>query len=456
MSVFSLALSSLRLRAGAFAATFLNLFLGGTILMAFASLYDTGTAAGVSSADKQTLTTMSLVIGGWGLLIVAFGMAATLNLTVRQRATEIALLKSVGAMPRQIGRMIVGEAAVLCVLAAIPAVPLGYVVGRFALSSLASTNQVSPGVTYHFGVFALAVGLGDTVLAAALAAYFTARRAARLSAVGALVSASSEDRRMSRKRIVFGIIFLIAGIDCGVLTATVLKNQGFVTMSLAGEACIHTSIGLALFAPALIRAVAAVLRPLVRRFTGLSGYLADAGVRQRTSQTAGVLMPVILFVGLAAGSLYIQIILDDANKAAHITESSNDKGVETLNFIVVAMIAIFAAVVLVNIAVTTTVYRRREFGQQRLLGSTPGLVLRTVAVETLITVVAGVVFGTAGALAGVIPFSIAREHRALPHVDLAVYGGVAAAVVVLTFAANLGACRRALGRPALEAVRVEN
>lgn len=452
--MFHIALSSLRLRTGAFAASFISVFLGAAILMSFASLIDSAQGTGVSSADKSTLTTMALVIGGWGLFIVAFGVAATSNLTVRQRSTEIALLKSAGAIPAQIRRMIISETAVVSVVAAVIAIPVAFFTGRAALAALGATHEVAHGIGYHFGIFALSVGLGDTVVAAAIAAYVAARRGASLNTREALVSAATGEQRMSRKRIVFACIFLLAGIDCAIMTATVFKNNGFVTMSVAGEACIHTSIGLALFAPVLMRVAARVLGVPLRVLTGASGYVARIDIRQRTEQSAGVLMPVILFTGLAVGSLYIQSILDSTNGAAHIVGSADNKSVETLNFIVVAMIAVFAAVVLINIAVATTIYRKREFGQWRLAGSTPVQVMRIVGFETVITVITGLSLGTVAALAGIVPYGIALGSKATPHVGAGIYVGVVATVVVLAFAANLGAARRAIQPAALEAVAV--
>lgn len=300
--MFSIALSSLRFRTSAFTASFLNVFLGAAILMSFASLIDSAGGAGVSSADKWTLTTMALVIGGWGLFIVAFGVAATSGLSVRQRSTEIALLKSAGATPAQIGRMIISEVAIVSVVAAVVAIPIAFLTGRAALAALGAAGEVAHGISYHFGIFALSVGLGDTVAASAIAAFVAARRAASLNAREALASAATGERTMSRKRIVFACVFLLAGIDAGVLTATVLKNHGFLTMALAGEACLHTSIGLALFAPALMRAAAWLLDAPLRVLSRVSGCVAAVNVRQRTEQSAGLLMPVILFTGLAAGS----------------------------------------------------------------------------------------------------------------------------------------------------------
>jgi putative ABC transport system permease protein len=452
--MFSIALSSLRLRTSAFAASFISVFLGAVILMSFASLIDSAQGAGISSDDKSTLTTMALVAGGWGLLIVAFGIATTSSLTVRQRRTEIALLKSAGGTPAQVRRMVLSEAAIVSAVAAVVAIPAAFFTGRAVLAGLGAAHEVAHGVSYHFGIFALSIGLGDAVIAAAVAAYVTARRAAALSTREALASAAVGEQRISRKRIVFACIFLFVGLDCACLTATVFKNNGFTTMSVAGEAGIWTTIGLALLAPVLMRVAARLFGGPLRMLGGASGYVAGLGLRQRADQLAGVLMPVILFTGIAAGTLYLQSILNSTNSETHALQGADVKAVETVNFVIVAMIALFAAVVLINNAFATTIYRRREFGQWRLAGTTPVQVMRIVGFETVITAITGLVFGTVAALAAVLPYGIALGSKATPHVGGGIYGAVVAAAVVLAFAANLAAARRAIQPAALEAVAV--
>src|SRR5690349_7550917 len=134
--MFALAIGSLRRRAGAFTASFLALFLGSTIIMAFASMLDTAASGGATGEARSTLVVMANVVGGWGLLLVVFAVTSTLTLSVRQRASEIALLKSVGATPAQLSRMIVGEAAVLAVAAALLAIVPGMLAGRGVLGLL--------------------------------------------------------------------------------------------------------------------------------------------------------------------------------------------------------------------------------------------------------------------------------------------------------------------------------
>ena len=446
-----LALRSLRLRLSGFAASFLAVFLGAAILMAFASMLDTRAGEDVDPTSADTLFIVATVVGGWGLLIVAFAVASTLTLSVRQRSREIALLRSVGATPAQVGRMVVGEAAGLSITAALMAIGPALLGGRLLLELLQNTGQVDDAVGYRFGPAALGVGLGITFLAASIAALVTARRAARVRAAESLLTASIDHSGISRKRIVAGILFLALGLNMAVVTATVMSGKGIDAMQTAGQASIYAAIGLALLAPFLARAVAARLADLLA-WVGPSGYLAAENMRRRSQQMASALMPIILFTGIATGTLYMQSIENGAPPVADTSTTAADaKNIETLNFVVVGMIAAFAAIMLVNSIVAATLYRRQEFGQLRLAGSTPAQVLRMVGLEGVVLLATGVLFGTVASIFTVLPYSIARTDSILPEATGAIYLGVVAAAAILTVSTALLAARRAVGARAVEA-----
>lgn len=447
----ALAVCSLRHRTAAFAASFLTMLLGAAILMAFASMLDTSAGSGVSASDRETLTTMAVVVGGWGLLIVAFGVASTLTLTVRQRSREIALLKAVGATPAQLRRMIVSEAAVMAIVAAALATAPAILGGSLLLELLKDTEQVGAGVDHAFGPIAVGMGLGITFVAATIAAVAAARRAARMRAQEAVVAAAHDDPPMSRKRIVAAALFLLLGCDLAVVTATVMRGKGADAMATAGQASIFFAIGLSLLAPALVRRVTARLAGPLAEAAGASGYLTALNVRRRGQQLSSALMPMILFVGIAVGTLSMQNIENAAVDAAGVTQTTEERSIETLNLVVVAIVAVFAAIMLLNTLIAATTHRRQEFGQQRLAGSTPPQVLRMVGLESLVLAATGVLFGSLASILTVVPFAIARTGSAPPESTIAIHLAVVGAAVLLTLASSLAATRRALRTPALEA-----
>src|SRR5690606_35523318 len=280
-------LRALRQQPQRLVASFVSLFLGATMVMAFASMFDTLVGNdGLSSTDTEALVTLGAVVGGWGLIIVVFAVASTLTLSVRQRSREMALLKSVGATPAQVGRMIVGEAAVVAVVAALAAVAPAALVGRLLVDLVRVSGQVSAVVEHRFGAVALAVGFGVTFLGATVAALVTARRTARLRARDALADAELDDggSRLSRKRTVAAVVFLALGAQTGTLTATLMKDKGSDAMQTGGQASIWAGIGLALLAPALVRGGARLFGGLLERVGGASGYLAAHNLRRRAPQ----------------------------------------------------------------------------------------------------------------------------------------------------------------------------
>ncbi|MGW5705362.1 FtsX-like permease family protein [Amycolatopsis japonica] len=444
MIATKLAFSSLRRRPTGFIASFVAMFFGATILMTFASLLDTRANADPETA--KTLLIMAGVVGGWGLVIVLFATLSTLSLLIRQRAPEMALLKSAGATPSQIGRMIVGEAAVVAVLAAATAVVPSVFAGRWLVTLLGDTGRVPAGLEARFGPIAVSMGTGITLLAALAAATVAARQVARRGAIEAVREAGIDTRPTSRLRMIGATIALAAGLGCGVLTMTVFTGTEPALMAIAGQGAILAAIGFALLSPALLGPIAAVLAAPLRR-AGVSGHLTAAHLRVRGRHLAGVLVPIILFTGIATGTLYMQAIENSVGTApATIADS-----IETLNYVVVGMIALFAAVMLVNTVVAALIGRRREFGQQRLIGSTPSQVLRLVGTEGTVLVAVGVLFGSLSAVVTVVPYSVARTGSPVPDETIRVYLAVVALAVVLTLGSHVGAAAKAMRTPAIQA-----
>ncbi|WP_449064857.1 FtsX-like permease family protein [Planomonospora algeriensis] len=453
--MFVLALRSLRGHAGGLLAAFVAMFSGATILMAFGSLFDTAGEPGVDAAGQQALTTLAAVVGGWGLILVTFAVTSTLTLALRRRAAETALLRNIGATPRQISRMVIAETAVLAVAAVVSAIVPAKAAGALLVAWLTGSGQLAGEVRHHFGGFAIHLGFGVTIVAALTAAVVGARRTARMSAASSLLDATGDGAGPSGKRVAAACLLLFLGADLAVVTATVMRGrEDFEPMATAGPASIWFSAGLALLAPALLRLVTRRLTGLMERFGGVTGHLAGLNLAQRTGLLAPAVMPVILFTGIATGTLYMQSTDDAANALAGLAPTVEHQNAQTTNLVVIGMILVFAAIMVVNTLVATTAQRRGEFGRQRLAGATRRQVLRMVAGESAVLAATGVLFGTLAALTTAVPFSIARTGSAVPGGGVVPYLAVVAVATALTLATVLGVTRRALRTPAAEAAAV--
>lgn len=266
-------------------------------------------------AGQRTVTVLAAIFGSWAVLIVMFGVASTLGLSLQQRAREMALLRAVGATSRQLRRMILGESAVLSVLAtALAAVP-GAALGRLLFGQLAGNGVVSEDVVFHQGWVPVTVGAATAVAAALGAALFAGRGAARTAPVAALAESSLQTGWLTRPRLLLALFLLAAGVTLSVVTATVMTD-GPTLASTAGPASVLFAIGLALLAPGITRALVAAVSGPVRAVSGLSGYLAVRNAVTAHVRTAGAVAPIVLLVGIATGTLFMQSTEDAVSAAS--------------------------------------------------------------------------------------------------------------------------------------------
>lgn len=432
--MLALALRSIRQRPGRFTATLLSAFLGATIIMTFNSMHDTAGAKVVDTTSAETLSTAAGVVGGYGTLLVFFAIASTLTVNVRQRTAEIDLLRCSGATPAQIKRMVVGEATAVALLAALLAIGPAMLGGHALLSLFKDSGQVADSVDYTFGPIALMSGIDITLLASAGAAFLAVRRATRRRG----------PRGRGRKFFTYAALALGGLAVCSTFA---FSATDAALMAPPAYGAILLAVGFALLSPKLLMAVLDRLA-----LSGPSGYLAVRNMRQRAAQLSGVLMPLILFTGMATATLYMQAVENDAIDASGVPKSIDAKNLETLNLTVVGIIVVFSCIMLINSLYAATTYRSREFGQQRLAGATPGQVLGMVGVESLVLTATGVFFGTAAGLAGIIPFTVVRTDSLLPDQGLGTWLAIVAIATAATFVTSLATACRTLRTPAVGAV----
>ena len=119
-----------------------------------------------------------------------------------------------------------------------------------------------------------------------------------------------------------------------------------------------------------------------------------------------------------------------------------------VSYLIVAMIAGYTTITIVNNLALSTTRRRREFGLQRLTGSTRGQILGMMAYEGALVAVIGVILGVIVTPSTLIPFSLSRTGNAIPTGPLWMFFAVIAyAAVVALLATLVPTWFRLRGRP---------
>ncbi|MWA11123.1 FtsX-like permease family protein [Streptomyces sp. BA2] len=132
------------------------------------------------------------------------------------------------------------------------------------------------------------------------------------------------------------------------------------------------------------------------------------------------------------------------DRDGYATAQSTDRAVNAwANAVMAAVLGGFAAIAAVNTLVMTVLDRRRELGTLRLIGSTRRQVMRMVRWEALLVACAGIVIGTAIAMATLIPMMNGLTGES-PYIPPLLYGSFVAATLALGLAATALPARAAL------------
>ena len=126
-------------------------------------------------------------IGGVALLVAAIGIANTMIMAVLERTREIGIMKAVGASPRDIRTLFLGEAALVGVFGGVIGLALGIAGGKVIEVIIRQANpRLNPPDIFVVDL-PLALGaLGLALAVSLVAGFLPSRRAMRMSALSAL------------------------------------------------------------------------------------------------------------------------------------------------------------------------------------------------------------------------------------------------------------------------------
>lgn len=276
--------------------------------------------------NSDLLIVIAAVFGGLAVQIVVFVVASTLALAVQQRRRELAVLRAMGATPKQMSRMIKVEAMVVGILATFAAIVPGGVLSAWLFNRLTGFGVVPPVFTFHQGFFPAVVAVFLVLCTAWCAAVFAGRQARRARPVEAMQETLTSSRWLTPPRLWLGVSCLLTAAVFAYASLTVLK--GAVAASTAGPAVTCVAAAIALFGPGIVKMLNAVFRRPVRAMTGLSGYLATLNARARSVPMASAITPIVLATSLAIFVLYYQTTQTAAAEKAYTDSLVADAVVE--------------------------------------------------------------------------------------------------------------------------------
>lgn len=260
------------------------------------------------SQTKSILAILAGSFGGYAVLVAIFVVASTLALTVEQRRREFALLRAVGATPRQIRRLIGVETTVVSVIAGVLGSLLGIGVSQGLRAAFARIGVVPADFALSISPIPLVAALLIGVGAARLAAWSASRRPSSINPVEALGEAAVQKRDVGKVRLAIGWGLVVLGLGA---TAVPLFLGGQLGAAMSVMAALVLIIGLTLTGPRLIGAAVRVIAPALAK-SGVSGYLASANVLKNSRRLAAAVTPLMLAIGFAVVNFYSQTTLTAA------------------------------------------------------------------------------------------------------------------------------------------------
>ncbi|MEU3572493.1 FtsX-like permease family protein, partial [Kitasatospora sp. NPDC036755] len=240
--------------------------------------------------------------GGYAAMTAIFVVMSTVALATGQRAREFALLRAIGATPRQIRRTIATEAVLVAPLAAALGALPGIALARWWFDQLVERGAVPAGVRLDVGPLPMLAAVLVCTLSALAAGSLAARRPSRMRAAQALGEAAVEPPRPGRVRTAFGLVFVAGGCAAAVV-ATALDGAKAAQTALGVVMCFMLAV--ALLGPSLARAAAVVLgAPL--RAGGAPGSLAADNTRANARRLASAITPIVLVTAFCGTLLILQ------------------------------------------------------------------------------------------------------------------------------------------------------
>ncbi|WP_371636144.1 ABC transporter permease [Streptomyces zaomyceticus] len=250
--------------------------------------------------DADALVALNALLGTSGgvtAFVSVFVVASTFAFGVALRRREFGLLRTAGATPGQVRRLLLAEAAALGVLASAAGCALGGLGAPLLARTLVDGGLAPEWFTVGGPAWPFHVSFWTGVTVALAGAVAASRRAGKVGPTAALRDADVDADTLPLGRAVLGTGLLLTGLGLLVWTyatdpSALLKRKTYTTLPML------LITGVALLSPLLVRPVAGLLR-----LRGAVGTLVRENSAASVRRTAAVAAPVLVTVALA-GTLF--------------------------------------------------------------------------------------------------------------------------------------------------------
>lgn len=264
---------------------------------------DRGGVEDPSLADaEELLVALGASFGGVATAVAVFTAAGTVALSIGQRRREFAMLRAIGATPRQLRRAIACESLLIAPLAGALGCLPGTALAHWWFGQVRDKGAVPEAVVLHVSWLPLSVAVATTMLTALAAGYFAARRPSRTEPGLALAQSAVEQPPYGWIRTPLGIAALVGGIA---LAGVAGAESGDNAANTALGVVMLFMLAVGLIGPLIARACAALIG-LPLRAAGASGSLAAANSRANSRRLASAITPIVLAMAFSSTLVFMQ------------------------------------------------------------------------------------------------------------------------------------------------------
>ncbi|NEB80834.1 ABC transporter permease [Streptomyces sp. SID14478] len=240
----------------------------------------------------QLISAMALL----GLFTTVFVVASMLVLATGMRRREIGLLRTIGAAPHQVKRMILGEAAVVGLLGSIAGCVVGVAAAPLLRNILQGLAVAPPDMQVTVAAWPLLTGCAVGIGVSVIGAWTAGRKAARVAPIEALLDSRAANKGMGRGRWIAGLAVLGTGVLLAVGTTTSSADN---RINMAIFATMTLIVAAALLTPVFLAPVGRFLTAPFQRGGSAAPVLIRAELVANPRRAASLAAPVIAAVGFA-------------------------------------------------------------------------------------------------------------------------------------------------------------